>query len=128
MKLLRVFPYFSSNAFLMSPRSISERDTMMRISVLSLVPRPLMLLWRRSAKNPTLLLTHLTADKKILIWKHHLFLQLHNENLMQKTRSRPWETAWLWIKNMGKDLAMPYMKKHLTHSTNTTLLTQTRGT
>ncbi|KAJ8891454.1 hypothetical protein PR048_003982 [Dryococelus australis] len=62
--LSKVLPYFSSKAFLMSPRSISERDTTMRISVLSLVPSPAMESWRRSAKNPTLLFTHFTANKE----------------------------------------------------------------
>lgn len=32
------FPYLDSKASLMSPKSISDRDTMMRMRVLSLVP------------------------------------------------------------------------------------------
>lgn len=64
IKLSRVFPYFSSNALFISPRSISERDTTIRISVLSLVPAPAIASCSLSAKNPTLLLTHLAKRRK----------------------------------------------------------------
>lgn len=56
-------PNFSRNACLMSPRSISERLTMILIRVLSFVPSPFMEQQRRSAKKPTLLLTHLTMKE-----------------------------------------------------------------
>lgn len=46
----KLFPYLFSKASLISPKSISDRLTIMRIKVLSFVPIPAIELWRRSAK------------------------------------------------------------------------------
>lgn len=64
IQLSKLLPYFSSKARLMSPKSISDRETMILIKVLSLVPNPAMLSCNLSAKNPTLLFTHLAVNRK----------------------------------------------------------------
>lgn len=61
----KLLPYLFWNASLISPKSISERLTMMRINVLSLVPRPAIDAWRRSAKKSTFDLQHLTGKLKL---------------------------------------------------------------
>lgn len=59
----RLLPYFAWKASLISPRSISERLTMIRINVLSFVPNPAIASCKRSAKKSTFDLTHLAIEK-----------------------------------------------------------------
>lgn len=56
----KLLPYFCSKASLMSPKSISDRLTMIRMRVLSFVPIPAIDLYRRSAKKSTFELQHFT--------------------------------------------------------------------
>lgn len=55
----RALPYLFWKACLMSPKSISERLTTIRIKVLSLVPIPAIESCKRSAKKSTFDFTHL---------------------------------------------------------------------
>lgn len=76
-------PYRSSNAFLMSPKSISLRDTMIRINVRSFVPMPCILAYNRSAKNPTFDFTHFTVDQKLRSFiSSHMYINI-NEKYME---------------------------------------------
>lgn len=59
----KLFPYLFWKASLISPKSISDLLTMIRIKVLSFVPIPAIELCRRSAKKSTFDLQHLTKEK-----------------------------------------------------------------
>ena len=73
----------------MSPRSISLRDTTMRMRVRSLVPMPCILAYRRSAKKPIFDLTHLTEK---------LFLSLIYGFLYDLIYSYVWKVIFTYAK------------------------------
>lgn len=106
----KLLPYLFWKASLISPKSISERLTIIRINVLSFVPMPAIELCKRSAKKSTFDLQHLAVNEIHLGFVVHIqTYYYHYPNWIIPIAKNPFSTGPLNSRLIASSISWPAM-------------------